>query len=114
MSHQQRIIELQNEIARLKCELDQERNAYLDEALEKGIKSEDFGDWRFQVRRKPATLDLDKATVPEQFYKQTINQKAVRQYLKENGSQSWGTLKDGGPMLVVKHIHGHAADALQA
>jgi len=60
MSRQQRIVELQNEIARLKSELDQERDAYVVESLEKGIQSEDFGDWRFQIRRRPAILDLDK------------------------------------------------------
>ena len=111
MSRQQRIIDLQNEIARLRDELDKERAAYVADALEKDIRSEVFGDWKFQVQRNPARLDLVETAEPGQFYKLAMNRSAIRQYLVENGAQPWGTLSDAGSRLVVKRIHDHTADS---
>lgn len=109
MSRQQHIIELRNEIkrledevARLKAELTQEGAAYIEDALAKGIRSEDFGNWRFQIQRSPAELILDPAAVPGIFFRPTINRRAVRQFLIENGAQPWGSLGETRHRLIVK------------
>jgi hypothetical protein len=102
MNHQQRILELRREIERLQKELLEEQNAYIVDALARGIKSDDFSGFRFRIRRKIAGLEFKKDAVPGQFYKLSIDQSAVRQYLRHNGPQPWGTLRDDGFMLVIQ------------
>jgi hypothetical protein len=110
MSHQQRIIELRNEIPRLKDELAQEQNAYMADALANNIRSEDFGEWKFRIQPKPAYLKLEEDAVPGTFYKLAIDKRAVREYLKANGAQPWGALSESGFKLVVTNIAGHTED----
>lgn len=101
----QRIIELRDQIEQLENELAKEQEAYMTAAQADGILSEDFDGWRFQVQPNPPSLDLEKSAVPQKFYKQAIDQAAVRAYLQEHGNQPWGALKDDKPFkLVIKRI----------
>lgn len=82
------------------------------DAIQRGVTSEEFGDWRFKIQRNPAILELDETAVPGQFYKQTIDKSVVRKFLRENGAQSWGALKDNGTKLVVKRISSHKVEQI--
>jgi hypothetical protein len=102
MNHQQRILELRREIERLENELHQEQNAYIVDALAKDIRFDEFGGYRFRIKRKPASLELKEDDVPGRFFKLSIDRGAVRQYLRHNGQQSWGALRDEGFMLTIQ------------